>query len=299
MLEKEPLKRPYTMAATVMALNQALSRAAGGVSVAEHVASGFNPLQIKGDRKEVEKILGKKKIRQEFENPFPALLNGTALLVVGLLVAIATILWITGPLDEETLHQRAEAMLVEADISVQNAAMDQYLIPLVERFPNGPHANWAQEQIDQIEASNLERKIASAIRFGRELKSDEERQLMDAIKLDNAGDKESALKQYRAIITLLGDDPASKNVVNLAQRRLAPLERPTNAPDELLEKLATKMAEAETAMKANNVPEARNIWESIVNLYQDNPRAKEIVDHAADRLQQTHASAADASPEKP
>lgn len=290
MLEKDPLKRPYTMAATAMALNQARSRAAGGVSVAEHVVSGFNPLQIKGDRQEVEKILGKKKTRKEFENPFPALLNGTAILIAGLLVAFAGIVWIASPPNEATLRKRADAMLIDADISTMNSAMDQYLIPLVERFPDGPNAKWAQEKIDEIETLNLDRKISTAIRFGRELKSDEERQLTDAVKLENSGDKESAVKQYRAIITLLGEETEHKYVAALAKRRLEQLENNLSAPDELETKLAEKMKEAEEKVRSNQVAEARAIWESIVSLYKDNRDLKEIIATAQKRLEATSPS---------
>lgn len=291
MLEKDPLKRPYTMAATAMALNQARSRAAGGVSVAEHVVSGFNPLQIKGDRQEVEKILGKKKPRKEFENPLPALLNGTALLIAGLLVAFAGIVWIASPPNEATLRKRADTMLVDADISTMNSAMDQYLIPLVERFPDGPNAKWAQEKIDEIETLNLDRKISTAIRFGRELKSDEERQLTDAVKLENSGDKESAVKQYRAIITLLGEETEHKYVAALAKRRLEQLENNLATPDELETKLAEKMKEAEEKVRANQVADARAIWESIVSLYKDNRDLKEIIATAQERLKTTSPSA--------
>lgn len=287
MLDKDPLKRPYTMAATAMALNQARSRAAGGVSVAEHVASGFNPLQIKADRKEVEKILGKKKAKREFENPLPGLINGTALLVAGLLIALAAIIWLASPPNEETLRRRAEAMLVDADIVTMNLAMDNYLTPLVERFPDGPNAKWAQERIDEIEVLNLDRKINTSLRFGRELKSNEERQLAEAIKLENATEKEAALKQYRAIITLLGDDAEHKQVVGAAQRRVKQLENELTQPDELETKLVEKLKQADAAIAANRVAEARAIWESIVSLYKDNAQLKDIVIQAETRLKDT------------
>lgn len=287
MLDKDPLKRPFTMAATAMALNQALSRAAGGVSVAEHVASGFNPLQIKADRQEVDKLLGKKKPKKEFTNPLPGLINGTALVIAGLLIALAGIIWVASPLSEKALRERAEAMLVDADITDMNYAMDNYLVPLLKRFPDGPNAEWAQQQIDEIEISNLDRKIALAIRFSRDLKSDDEQQLTEAIKSDESGNKETAQEQYQAIITLYGKDPEHKRVVGLAQRRLNNLVREAAVPDELVKKLTEKMTQADDAVKANKLAEARAIWESIVSLYKDNAKVKEIVAQAERLLNET------------
>jgi hypothetical protein len=296
MLDKDPLKRPFTMAATAMALNQALSRAAGGVSVAEHVASGFNPLQIKGDRKEAEKALGKKSVKKVVENPLFGLINGTALLIAGLIVAFAAIFWVISPASEKVLRERAEAMLVDADLADMNYAMDNYLTPLVKRFPDGPNAQWAKEQIEEIEISNLDRKIAIALRFDRSLKADDEQQLADAIKTEEGGNKTKALEQYRAIITLLDNDAEHKRVVGLAQRRLEKLEKEAEIPDELEAKLAEKMAQAEVAFNANKIADARAIWESIISLYKDNPNVKAIVEKAEARLSSLSSENSDNTP---
>ena len=296
MLDKDPLKRPFTMAATAMALNQALSRAAGGVSVAEHVASGFNPLQIKGDRKEAEKALGKKSVKKVVENPLFGLINGTALLIAGLIVAFAAIFWVISPASEKVLRERAEAMLVDADLADMNYAMDNYLAPLVKRFPDGPNAQWAKEQIEEIEISNLDRKIAIALRFDRSLKADDEQQLADAIKTEEGGNKTKALEQYRAIITLLDNDAEHTRVVGLAQRRLEKLEKEAEVPDELEAKLAEKMAQAEVAFNANKIADARAIWESIISLYKDNPNVKAIVEKAEARLSSTSSENSDNTP---
>ena len=296
MLDKDPLKRPFTMAATAMALNQALSRAAGGVSVAEHVASGFNPLQIKGDRKEAEKALGKKSVKKVVENPLFGLINGTALLIAGLIVAFAGIFWVISPASEKVLRERAEAMLVDADLADMNYAMDNYLTPLVKRFPDGPNAQWAKEQIEEIEISNLDRKIAIALRFDRSLKADDEQQLANAIKTEEGGNKTKALEQYRAIITLLDNDAEHKRVVGLAQRRLDKLEKEAEVPDELEAKLAEKMAQAEVAFNANKIADARAIWESIISLYKDNPNVKAIVEKAEARLSSTSSENSDNTP---
>ena len=288
MLEKEPLKRPYSMAAVVMALNQARSRAAGGVSVAEHVASGFNPLQLKGDRTEAEKVLGrkKKKKKQTFDNPLPGIINGTALLIVLLLVLVAGVIWVSRPLDEKTLRQRAEAMLLGADLSTMNTAKDQYLTPLVDRFPDGPNAQWAREQIDTIETLDLERRITNAIRFRRDMKTESEQKLAEAIKTENNGDSEAALKQYQAIITLMDDDPESKYSILLAKLRIERLEKQAANPDDLETKLSDKLSEAEAAIKNNKPNEARKIWESIIHLYGDNTNLKAIVEKAKKRLEE-------------
>lgn len=288
MLEKEPLKRPYSMAAVVMALNQARSRAAGGVSVAEHVASGFNPLQLKGDRTEAEKVLGRKKKKKQatFDNPLLGIIGGTTLLIVCLLVLIVGVIWVSQPLNEETLRQRAQDMMLGTDLSTMNTAKEQYLLPLIERFPNSPNAEWAKEQIDTIETLNLERRINNAIRFRRDMETESEQKLAEAIKTEKLGDSEAALKQYQAIMTLMDNDPESKYAVLLAKLRIERLEEQAANPDDLETKLNDKLSEAETAVKDNKPNDARKIWESIIRLYGDNTSLKTVVDKAKQRLEE-------------
>jgi thioredoxin-like negative regulator of GroEL len=177
-----------------------------------------------------------------------------------------------------------------------NYAMDNYLAPLVKRFPDGPNAQWAKEQIEEIEISNLDRKIAIALRFDRSLKADDEQQLADAIKTEEGGNKTKALEQYRAIITLLDNDAEHTRVVGLAQRRLDKLEKEAEVPDELEAKLAEKMAQAEVAFNANKIADARAIWESIISLYKDNPNVKAIVEKAEARLSSTSSENSDNTP---
>lgn len=284
MLEKEPLKRPYTMAAVVMALNQALSRAAAGVSVAEHIASGFNPLQIKGDRKEAEKILGRKKAKKPFENPAPWLFNGTIALVGLFLGLILIIVWAMQPPDADSLKARAELLLADEDISSLVTARDNYLVPLLERFPDGPHAQWAQARIDEIDVASLERRIETMIRFRREMKSEAEQQLADAIMIEKNGDRDSAAEKYQAIITLMDKDPSNKLIIMLAQKRLKALEDQASGSDELSKLLTGKLKDADNAFQAGKQNEAKEIWQSIINLYQAQPDAKKYVDTAKKRL---------------
>ena len=285
MLQKEPLQRPYSMAAVVMALNQARTRAAGGVSVAEHVASGFNPLQIKADRKEVEKILGRKKERKPLSNPAPWLFNGTTGLIAMLLIAISAVVWLMRPLDEATLRRRAEALLETKDSVQMNTAMDEYLLPLLERFPQGQHAAWAREMVDDIEASNLAKRIEVAARLGRDMKTEAEQKCAEAFQFEKFGDHEAAAQQYRAIVTLLSEDPANRAVVALAQRRLKELDTSPTASDALSKMLQAKLDEADQAYENGKMSQAKQIWQSIIRLYQDNNQAKSFVDTAKERIQ--------------
>ncbi|MBN8601846.1 MAG: protein kinase [Planctomycetes bacterium] len=289
MLDKDAIKRPYTMAATSMALNQALTRAAGGVSVAEHVSSGFNPLQIKADRQEADKVLGKKKPKKEVDNRLTNAILGTALLVVSCVLVFALIIWSVSPANEATLRERAEELIKDGDLADLNYAVENYLLPLTSRYPNTPNAEWAQQQIDEIDVSNLDRKIAVALRFGRDLKEDDEKQLLEAVRAEENGKTKEAAAQYSAIITLFSNDPEHKRTVGLAQRRLKAISEHEAGSSELEAKLSKKMAEAELALKNNKVDEARAIWESILSLYKENKEVESLV-RQADELLKKHAS---------
>jgi hypothetical protein len=84
---------------------------------------------------------------------------------------------------------------------------------------------------------------------------------------------------------LLSDDPANRAVVALAQRRLKELDTSPTAYDALSKMLQAKLDEADQAYENGKMSQAKQIWQSIIRLYQDNNQAKSFVDTAKERIQ--------------
>ena len=289
LLNKDPLKRPFSAAATAMALREAQRRATEGMGVAEHVVSGFSPLQLNTNRAEAEKALGqkkKKKRRLDDEDAYdsPGLFE-QPLVLAGLLVAtICLIAFLVWPANEKTLRLRAEKLLANEDLSSHNEARDKYLFELMERFPDGDNAFWAKEQLDLIDMENAEARIQSNRRFGREPTTEGERKYTEANRFEQFGDRVTALEKYKGIVNLLKGEEKERSYVNLARRQIAKIESNPPSSEELRRFLIEKMAQAERMLAGGDTINSKKIWEGIVSLYNGNKEVLPIVERAQLRL---------------
>ncbi|MFO1064042.1 MAG: serine/threonine-protein kinase [Pirellulales bacterium] len=281
LLSKDPRSRPYSAAAVQLAFKEAQRRQEQGVGVLQHAAAGFSPLKLNADRDEAEKILGikPKKVRKESESSF---WERPLFLVPLLLLCISIVVWFLLPLGEATLRARSETLLASEDWT-QWEESEPYLSQLIERFPNSPNAIWAQEKMDFVHMMAAERRIERDAARGRAPRTEAERQYSLARSFEKFGDRISALEMYRSMEHLLADDPADKPVIDLARRQIALIEQDPKRKD-LREFLESKLAEAEDAYESNRVSAARQLWESIVTLYEDNRDLTDIVARADERL---------------
>jgi len=255
-----------------------------GVGVLQHATAGFSALQMGANREEAEKVLGikpKKKRRPAddasfFERPW--------VLLTGFVLALAAVIWFLLPLSEETLRKRAERDLASADWIDWNDARDAYLYSIVERFPNGKHLEWAKEKIDWVDMQDAERLIDRNQRMGIAPKSEAERRYVEAKKFEDFGDRASALDKYRAIVRILSDKESDRPIINLARRQQRAIEATPLDANQLQKLLLSKLDEANQCYEKSDVVAAKQIWESIINLYEGNQELSPLVKQAQERL---------------
>ena len=292
LLNKDPLKRPFTAAATAMALREAQRRATDGMGVAEHAVSGFSALQLNTNRAEAEIALGrkkKKKRRLDDEDVFdkPGLMERPIVLLGLLAAAICLITFLVWPAGEKTLRARAEKLMANEDLSSHNEARDKYLFTLIERFAGSESALWAEEQLDSIAMENAEARMQSNRRFGREPSTEGERKYTEANRFEQFGDRVTALEKYIGIVSLLKGEEKERPFVNLARRQIAKIEsKPPNSTEELRRFLMEKLEQAERMYNNGDAIGAKQIWDGIVNLYNGNKEMLPIVEKAQTRLGQ-------------
>lgn len=283
LLAKSPAQRPYSTTAFLLALREAQRRQGEGVGVLQHAASGFSPLQLNVDRKEAERVLG---IRQPKEKPVSesSWLESGWLLLAGLALAVALIVWFLLPPSEESLFRRAENLLASEKWTDWNEARDQYLLALQERFPEGKYREWVDEKIGWVNAREAERRLDRDERLGRKDDwSPAQFQYAEAREFERFGDSISALEKYRAIQTLFSDDESSRSIVDLASEGIGRIQQAKDR-DSLQTLLQKKMEEAEQAYRRAQLSVAKMTWEAIVELYSGNQQVAPIVEQAKEKL---------------
>jgi eukaryotic-like serine/threonine-protein kinase len=286
LLEKDPLKRPHSIAMVRLALEETRKKMLEGVSVAEHVTSGISPLKTDANRSEAAELLGrrkKKKRRKASSRDATPFWEKAWFLVLCLLALIAVGTWILWPLSEEQLFRRAMAVIETREDGADQRARRDYLEPLLRRFPNGQYAAQAQAELDRMEMELAETRLRLKLKLGRELRNEGERLLAEAWEFQQFGDRQTAKEKYQSMLDLLPADQELSPYRKLARREIAALEQ--NGPGSDRQAfLEERLRNADELATEGKQLEADRIWRSIISLYRNNAELQTLVSQAEDRL---------------
>jgi hypothetical protein len=287
LLEKDPAARPHGAAAVVLALREVRRRSAEGIGVAQHASSGFSPLRVDVDKNEAKALLGHLPVEEDAPEDDGAEFYEKSWFLVAALVVIALfVTWFLWPLSEQQLRDRAEALLAEGTRTSMGQAMDEYLVRIVNEYPDSENAQWAQEQIDNVEMLEAERVLELKLSRGGKLNNEGERLYAAARQYEQFGDAATALDQYTSLVTLLENQPDDKHrpFVNLARRQIARIKSDGGGVSEGQEIVSEKLREADRLIERGLTMEARKIWLSIIELYESNLEMEPLVRTAQNRL---------------
>jgi outer membrane protein assembly factor BamD (BamD/ComL family) len=211
------------------------------------------------------------------------------LLVAGLILAVIGIVWLMLPASEAKLFSQAEKYLASEKWVDWNQARDVYLAEIVERFPNGQHADWAQEKISWVNAREAERRMERDERLGRKDGwSQPQIQYSEAREYERFGDQVTALEKFRAIQNLFANQEDARPIVFLAGEGIQRIKE-SGEENSLQALLTKKMEQAQQAYDRAQIANAKLTWEAIVELYSGNQQVSPIVEQAKARLEELSA----------
>lgn len=288
LLDKDPAARPHNAAAVKLALAEVRKRAMSRSGVAEHASAGFSPLQVTNqkDRDEARVLLGHHivDLDEDKNEDVTSWYEKSWFLVAALTAILAVIAYAAWPLNEDQMKTRAEELLAQNTRGALVDAKLHFLEPMLRKFPEGSHRQWAEEQIDRVEMVEAEHVLSVKLKRNLPLSNEGERLYAEAERFERFGDVAAALDQYRSIVTLMGENEEYRPFVNLARRQIATIESDGFTDDEAAKIIQSKLSEAEKDYRSGNVLAARRIWYSIVDLYGDNSSVASLVDRAQERL---------------
>lgn len=287
-LKKDPRDRPRDAHALELQLLDARQRSGSLGGVTEQLAGGFSPLQAgqhQSQKDEARALLGRGVVRMDEEVREVAPFYERAwFLVLALIVGLAGIAWILWPLNENQLRERAEKLIAEQTGAAFHQAKQGYLEPMLKRFPEGQHAAWASEQLDEIEMYETEHAIEVKLKRGLPLTEEGERLYAEALRFENFGDRATALDKYKSIERLLAGDARYKPYVGLARRQIGRISGQSGAVGEAARIVNAKLSEAEKLRGQGDLIAAREIWYGIIELYSDRTDVLPLVQIAQQRL---------------
>jgi len=198
-----------------------------------------------------------------------------------LLMVVAYALWPDSPAQK---FAKAEALMKTGESVDQRKALNDYLLPLAQDYPNEEFSPQVRAYIDEVEMRKAEESILTRSKVGlTEPKSEAERLYVRAYEFEQFGDRISALEKYQSIVKVLDEnDETARPFVNLSRRQIAKIES-GDTNDNRAELVRDALDRADNFYLNGETIKAKGVWKSVITLYQDNRELAPLVRRARDR----------------
>jgi hypothetical protein len=296
LLRKDPLERPPSAAAVLLALQEARKRAAAGAGVTQHALGGISALKMDVDKDEVRRLVGRKARRgTEDDTPFYErtwFIATTMTLALAVFIGVMT--WLLWPLTPEQMIARADLLMSSGQATDLYEAEHSYLRPLVEDYPGTDAARRAQEHLDVLEMERTDSLLRRRKNLGKEPENEAARLYLEAVGLEES-DVTAAREKLQGLVNVIEPKGEDRIYVLLAQRELSRLKNTsTQSADERETFINGKLAEVDALQQKGDVEEARKIVSGILSLYGDNADYAPYLDRVKRKL--TELGATDEEP---
>ncbi len=283
LLAKVRSDRFQTADETHRAIVLAKSKADAGTGAAQQMWSGKkSALSSHGDSSEIIKIKRRKTVRRD-DSPFYERVWFLAACLAGV---IGLGVWSLWPANEEALFAKAKPLMASESPVDWKRAEQQFLKPLLERFPETSHAAEIDAFFDQYAMHRAEERIKNLRRFSRQPKSEAERSFAEAWEYQRFGDRLTAWQKYSAVIQLFADstDPDEQVYAKLAKRQIERIKTDKQSSSDQIGFLEQHLEQARSLAEQGQLLEARRILDSLISLYARNQELRPQVERAREQL---------------
>ena len=285
LLEKNSDKRPHDALMVEVALAEVVERVAAQTSSMSQMTSGAGQTSIGlsqvTDAAELKKLLGKKRKKKKATGP---VWERSWFLMLCLSTLIGGVVWSLLPMSEDKLFAKAQPLMASDDPLKWQEAQDRFLKSLLERFPDGKHAEVARDHRDKLEMHRTERGMETRGKLGQDPKSEAERLYLKAREFERFGDNVTAREQFRALVELLQEREDDRPFRNLAKRQVAGLDAAGAGSVDRKQIVETALKKAREQFLAGKKHLAEETWLSIIKLYESNADfADEVTEARAGR----------------
>jgi serine/threonine-protein kinase len=282
LLEKDPDDRYFDALAVQVALDEVQQKVEEQQSFVKQTLAGATTAANTIEGKELKDLFGGKKKKKRKSKAVP-LYERAWFLALCLLLVVGGVTWALWPPNEAELYTSAQELMKSDDDADWFTAREEYLLPLIQRFPDGKHVKEARSWLDKIELHQIEDQAENRVRRNQKPRNESERLLMDAIQAE-ADDKIIAIGKYHTMMKLVAGDPKTEAYARIARNRAARLESQIGG-DEKAALVQRALRRAEREWEAGRVGNARGIWRGVIDTYGDSNELAPHVRFAAARLE--------------
>ncbi len=159
MLAKDPDDRPYDALAVHTELGEIREKLAEGNSVATTATAPAGQIATRADKDQLRHTIGKKKKKKKKKDV--PLHEQTWFLATCLAALLGLTVWLMLPPSVASLHAEAATAMESGDSTARRQALDAFILPILERDPDGPYAADALIWADTVRLEILERQLSN------------------------------------------------------------------------------------------------------------------------------------------
>lgn len=291
LMEKEPGDRPFDALAVQVRLDEVRQKVAEQAEHAKTRAVEAANATVPDSTQNVKRKKKKKLAPGEF---VPVWERGWFL---GLCLAgvVGLIAWLAWPEGLQAKHARLQEVM---KVSNFDAITDFGEVPeysnwlavkddiesILAKHPDTPEATDARRWKDMIDMVREDRQSQRSNLKQDDPKTEAEKLYVKARSYEKFGDSYTAIEQYESMQTLLESDEESRPYLNLARHRAELIKKGIGPKSDRVAFVAAQLKAADDEFLKDEKLPAREKWQSIVKLYNDDPQFEAIVKRAKARL---------------
>lgn len=183
--------------------------------------------------------------------------------LAGCLIAlIGGAVWLAMPPGQNSLYLDARKAWESGDETTLREGRDRYMLPYLERFPDGQFAKEIGQWADEIQVNVLEAQAEKKARGNKEARDEYEAAYIKAFLAEQDRDRNplEAIELYHDMISRMNAVEAAKHWRMLAERRLAAAKATLLASPECDDRIRSRMEDAEAHFMARRFADAQRIW---------------------------------------
>jgi serine/threonine-protein kinase len=225
LLEKDPSKRPADSMVLFRRLDSLKRKLAyqsthGEAKTVEYVA-GQSATRPRGDV-EGPATLMSRLVRQELERERTGgavrqFLNRPWVLVLLLILTSGLLAWTFWPLSAETMYQRGSTLMRSQDPGDWETAWDNYLAPLLAKYPDTPHRREVELFRERYESAKAARDANRAARQAGPM-SETQWFFQEGLRRRQQGDEEGAQRIWKTMVRAFKNVSSEEPWVRLAEQ---------------------------------------------------------------------------------
>ncbi len=259
LLAKNPDDRPYDALAVHTELTEILRKLTSS-QVVSAAAGGTTTAPVDGDAsRSVDQLKPRKKKKKKNASQ---IYEQTWFLLLCLTVLIGGAVWLAMPPGENSVYLSARTAWESGDDVTKREGRDKFMLPYLERFPDGQFRTEIQEWADQIQVDVLEAQAEKRSKGNKEARDEFEASAIAAMQAEQDREKNplEAIEMFHDITVRLKDNPEARHWVMLAERHIDARRTWLLRQENRDQIIRERMMYAESLLMQNKLAEASAIW---------------------------------------